>query len=234
MGLASLGFPKGPSITFRIDPDSIDYTYTVHTSVQQTVGGRVIQILGTSISDVTIQGSIGEAHNLGRDTDGEHKGKSWKLATAFFQTIQAFQQLQTAGSTTPTSAIGTTDLQPMTFIYSPKSIRFQCYVKAIVDSDGDGTAGIVHRVARANYRYTLVLFPLQEGSTSLVKAGTSNGVLDKARAAAIDAYIGRISQGIGWKFTAYNGGSTPDASWDSDFQKSNMSATPNSTLTGDQ
>jgi hypothetical protein len=230
MGVASLGFPKGPSRTFRIDPDSIDYNITVHTSVQQTVGGRVIQILGTSISDVTVSGSIGEAHNLGRDTDGEHKGKSWKLAVDFFQAMQGMQQIQSTGSSTPGSAVGSVLLQPLTFLYSPLSIRFQCYIKSIVDADGDGTAGVVHKVGRSNYRYTLTLFPVQEGSTSLVKAGTSNGVLDKARAAAIDAYIGRISQGIGWKFTAYNGGSTPDASWNADFQKSNTSATPNSTL----
>jgi hypothetical protein len=230
MGVASLGFPKGPSRTFRIDPESIDYNITVHTSVQQTVGGRVIQILGTSISDVTVSGSIGEAHNLGRDTDGEHKGKSWKLAVDFFQAMQGMQQIQSTGSSTPGSSVGSVLLQPLTFLYSPLSIRFQCYIKSIVDADGDGTAGVVHKVGRSNYRYTLTLFPVQEGSTSLVKAGTSNGVLDKARAAAIDAYIGRISQGIGWKFTAYNGGSTPDASWNADFQKSNTSATPNSTL----
>jgi hypothetical protein len=225
-----MGFPKGPSLKFRIDPDSIDYNITVHTSVTQTVGGTVIQLLGTSISDVTVQGSIGEDHTLGRDTDGEHKGKSWKIAETFFETVQAFQQLQTAGSTTPGSAVGGVDLQPVTFIYSPKGIRFQCYIKSITDPAGDGSAGVVHKLGRANYQYVLTLFPVQEGSTTLMKAGTSNGVLDKAKAAAIDAYIGRISKGIGWKFTAYNGGSTPDASWNSDFQKSNTTATPNSTL----
>jgi hypothetical protein len=116
MGVASLGFPKGPSRTFRIDPDSIDYNITVHTSVQQTVGGRVIQILGTSISDVTVSGSIGEAHNLGRDTDGEHKGKSWKLAVDFFQAMQGMQQIQSTGSSTPGSAVGSVLLQPLTFL----------------------------------------------------------------------------------------------------------------------
>lgn len=230
MAVASLGFPQGPWMTFRIDPESIDYNITVHTSVTQTVGGRVIQILGTSISDVTVQGSIGEAHNLGRDTDGEHKGKSWKLAVDFFQSIQEIQQVQSTGSTTPGSMGNSTLLQPVTFLYSPKGIRFQCYIKSIVDPDGDGSSAVVHKVGRANYRYVLTLFPVQEGSTVLTQAGMSNGVLDKARAAAIDAYIGRISQGIGWKFTAYNGGSTPSAAWEAEFQKANSNATPNSTL----
>lgn len=230
MGVASLGFPQGPWLEFRIDPESIDYNVQVHTSVTQTVGGTVIQLLGTSISDVTVSGSIGEDHTRGRDTDGVHKGVSWKLAEDFFQSIQEIQQVSARGSTTPGTANGTKFIQPVTFLYSPRSIRFQCYIKSITDPAGDGTAGVVHKVGRANFQYTLTLFPVQEGSTSLVKAGTSNGVLDKARVAAIDAYIGRISQGVGWKFTAYNGGSTPDASWNSDFQKSNTTATPNSTL----
>lgn len=231
MGLAKLGFPNGPSLTFRVDPEAFNYNVTVHASVTSTVGGRVIQILGTTVSDVTVQGSIGEDHTLGRDTDGEHAGVSWKLATRFFSTIQAYQQLQSAGANTPGSADTTgMFLEPATFIYSPKGLRFQCYVKSIVDPDGDGTAGVVHKVGRANYRYVLTLFPVQEGSTNLTKAGMSNGVLDQARAKAVDAYIDRISQGIGWKFTAYNGGSTPSAQWEKEFQSSNSDATPNSTL----
>lgn len=230
MGVASLGFPQGPWMRFRIDPESIDYNVQVHTSVTQTVGGTVVQLLGSSISDVTVAGSIGEDHTRGPDTDGVHKGVSWKLAEEFFQSIQEIQQVSAQGSTTPGSATGTNFIQPVTFIYAPKGIRFQCYIKSIIDPDGDGQAGVVHRVGRANFRYVLTLFPVQEGSTSLTKAGTSNGVLDKAKAAAIDAYIGRISQGIGWRFTAYNGGSTPDVPWNSDFQKSNTSVTPDSTL----
>lgn len=215
---------------FRIDPESIEYSIVVHAPVTQTVGGTVIQLLGTSISDVTVQGSIGEDHTRGRDTDGTHKGVSWKLAEEFFQSIQDIQQVSARGSSRPGSAAGTTSIQPVTFIYTPKGIRFQCYIKSVTDPAGDGTAGVVHQVGRANYRYVLTLFPVQEGSTSLTRAGTSNGVLDKAKAAAIDAYVGRISQGIGWKFTAYNGGSTPDTPWNTDFQRSNTGVTPNSTL----
>jgi len=232
MGLAKLGFAGGPSLTFRIDPELIDYNIKVHTAVTNTVGGRVIQILGTTVSDVIIQGSIGEDRSMGRDTNGEHAGVSWKMASNFFLNIQAMQQLQTVGTNTPGSAKKTGFfLEPATFIYSPKGIRFQCYIKSIVDPDGDGTAGVVHKVGRSNYRYVLTLFPVQEGSTDLTKAGmSSNGVLDQARAKAVDAYISRISQGIGWKFTAYNGGSTPSAQWEKEFKNSHKDATPNATL----
>ncbi len=233
MGLASLGFANGPALNFRIDPDSIDYNIRVHTSVTETVGGRVIQVLGSSVSDVTVAGSIGEAHNLGRGNDGEHAGVSWKLAVDFFRHVQAMQMLQSAGSNTPGSSSGSANngffLKPATFVYAPKGLRFQCYIKSIQDPDGDGSAGVVHKVGRANYRYVLTLFPVQD-SGNLVQAGTSNGALDQAKAKAVDAYIQRISQGIGWKFTAYNGGSTPSASWEKDFQKTHEDATPNTTL----
>lgn len=221
-------------MTFRIDPESIDYNIRVHTNVQNNIGGRVIQVLGTSISDVIVQGSIGEARNLGRDINGEHAGVSWKLAIQFFRSIQNMQKAQSTHATTPGSAMDSSAIRPATFTYAPLGLRFPCYIKSIIDPDGDGSAGIMHKVGRANYRYRLTLFPVQDGSTDLIRAGTSNGVLDKARAKAIDAYIGRISQGIGWKFTAYNGGSTPSMPWDKKFQSSHSDATPNSTLDGGQ
>jgi hypothetical protein len=233
MGLATLGFAGGPGLTFRIDPESIDYNVTVHTSVTNTVGGRVIQVLGSSISDVTIRGSIGESHAMGKGKNGaEHDGVSWKMAIDFFQRVQSFQMLQSAGANTPGSSSGKSAffLKPATFVYSPKGLRFQCYIKAVIDPAGDGTAGVVHRVGRSNYQYVLVLFPVQEGTTDLTKAGTSNGVLDQAKAKAVDAYISRISQGIGWKFTAYNGGSTPSAEWEKEFKSNHSDATPDTTL----
>jgi hypothetical protein len=229
MGVASLGFPGGPSIRFRVDPEAIDYNIKVHTSKTDTVGGRVIQVLGSSISDVVIRGSLGESHSHGRDTNGEHAGVSWKIAVEFFARVQAMQQLQSAGANLPGSAAPYT-LKPATFVYSPKGLRFQCYIKSVQDPAGDGTAGVVHKVARSNYQYVLNLFPVQEGSMGLVRAGSSNGVLDQARARAIDAYIARISQGIGWKFTAYNGGSTPSAQWEESFRNSHKDATPDATL----
>lgn len=231
MGVASLGFSGGPSIRFRVDPEAIDYNIKVHTSKTDTVGGRVIQVLGSSISDVIVRGSIGESHSSGRDTNGEHAGVSWKIAVDFFARIQAMQQLQSAGATLPGSAKNNSFfLKPATFVYSPKGLRFQCYIKAIQDPAGGGQAGVVHKVARSNYQYVLSLFPVQEGSMGLVQAGSSNGVLDQARARAIDAYIARISQGVGWKFTAYNGGSTPNAQWEKSFRESHSDATPDATL----
>jgi hypothetical protein len=231
MGVASLGFSGGPSLTFRIDPESVDYKVKVFTNVEETVGGRVVQITGTQVSDVVVSGSIGEDHGRGRARSGEaeHPGVSWKLAEEFFRQIRSMMLEQAKGSSqVGSNARGT--LRPAVFVYAPLGLRFECYIKGIVDQDGDGSAAVAHKVGRANYKYTLTLFPVL-GETELRLAGQSaNGVLDRAKASAIDAYIGRISQGIGWRFTAYNGGSTPSAPWDPAWAKANQSAKPNSTL----
>lgn len=235
MGVASLGFANGPSLTFRVDPESVDYRVKVFSNVEETVGGRVVQITGTQVTDVMVSGSLGEDRTRGhaRSIDSEHPGVSWKLAEEFFRKIQSMMTEQSFDS----SQVGRNarfTLRPATFVYSPLGLRFQCYVKSITDPEGDGTAGVVHKVGRSNYKYTLALFPVL-GDNELRLAGQSaNGVLDRAKSMAIDAYIGRISQGIGWRFTAFNGGSTPSSSWGSDWQKANSSATPNSTLLGSE
>lgn len=227
MGYASLGWPNGPSLKFRIDPRSLDYQVRVDTNVIETVGGRVVQILGAHITDIVMSGDLGEDRSRGASSP-EHPGVGWKMAEEFFGKIQSMMAQQSKDASV-VGARGT--LNPATFIYSPLGLRFQCYVKSLIDPDGDGQTAVAHKLARANYRYVLTLFPVMTDSTQLLQAGQSaNGPLDKAKAAAIDAYIGRISQGIGWRFTAYNGGSTPSAPWDSSFQKSNKDAKPNSTL----
>lgn len=230
MGYASLGWSGGPRLTFRIDPTSLDYRVQVDTNVIETVAGRVVQILGAHITDIVVAGDLGEDHHRGRARGGdpEHPGTGWKLAEEFFSKIQSMMAQQSKDA----SVVGVRGtLNPATFVYAPLGLRFQCYVKSIIDPDGDGQAAVAHKLARANYRYVLTLFPVMTDSTQLLQAGQSaNGPLDKAKAAAIDAYISRISQGIGWRFTAYNGGSTPSAPWATSFQKSNKDAKPNSTL----
>lgn len=227
MGYASLGWPNGPNLTFRVDPRSVDYQVQVDTNTIETVAGRVVQVLGAHVTDVVVAGDLGEDHSRGSGSP-EHPGVGWKLAEEFFSKIQAMMAQQSKDA----SVVGVRGtLNPATFHYAPLGLRFQCYVKSIIDPDGDGQTAVAHKLARPNYRYILTLFPVMTDSVQLLQAGQSaNGPLDKAKAAAIDAYISRISQGIGWRFTAYNGGSTPSAPWDTSFQKSNKDAKPNSTL----
>lgn len=53
-GVASIYF-KGKTLRFRTNPNEIWWSYALNTSVEQTYGGRVVQILSTRIEDLVIK-----------------------------------------------------------------------------------------------------------------------------------------------------------------------------------
>jgi hypothetical protein len=92
---------------------------------------------------------------------------------------------------------------PATFSYPPQNLNFSVYVKDLTDPDGGNS--ITYTPGKFNQRYLLTLFVVQDNSDALIKAGTSNGVYSAKQAAAVDAYMARISDGIGWHISQYNG-----------------------------
>jgi hypothetical protein len=192
MGSASLGFAGGPAINFRIDPDSVDWNWKMQTSVTPTIGGRVIQVCGATLSDLTISGSFGQSHGDGPD------GESWLQAEAFFKKIRDMMEWQSRDATDPGKM-----QPPGVFTYSPRNWKFAVYVKDLTDPEGGGS--VTHTTGKFSYHYSLTLFIVEEMSDALVKAGTSHGVLSAAKAKAIDDYLARINDGIGWHFSQYNG-----------------------------
>lgn len=191
MGTATLGFANGPAIAFRIDPEAISWNWRVITNVIETIGGRVVQVLGAYLDDLQVSGSFGQDHST-------PKGESWRQAEAFLKMITAIMEFQSRDSNQQ-------DLMhpPAIFTYPPKNYRFRVYVKALTDADGGNS--VVMTPAKFNQRYTLTLFMVADGSDALVKAGTTNGVYSQKANDAIAAYMARISDGIGWHFSQYNG-----------------------------
>lgn len=200
MALASLGFTGGPQVTFRINPSEIGWGFEIHTSVTETVGGRVIQITGATLSDLTVVGYLGEDRTRDAGAPGEdHPGASWRLAEAFVAQCRQIMRQQSKDS----SQTGLMQ-QPATFSYPARGWRWQVYLKSVGEVDGSGS--LEHRTGKFSHGYNLTLFPVQTGSEALVKAGQSLGGFQAAQASAIQSYIDRISAGVGWKQSAYNGG----------------------------
>lgn len=191
MGHATLGFASGPSIAFRIDPDSIDWNFQIITNVIETVGGRVVQVIGSYLNNLTIRGSFGQDHSTRR-------GESWRQAEAFLNLITLIMEHQSADANQQAKMS-----PPAIFSYPPKGWRFQCYVDSLTDANGSNS--IVMTPGTINQQYVLSLFIVQDASESLVVAGTSNGVLSRKAEAAINAYMARISSGIGWTSSVYTG-----------------------------
>jgi hypothetical protein len=158
MGVASLG-----NINFRIDPLEISWPYEIQTAVTSTIGGKVVQVLGASLGDLTVTGTFG--------TGG------WQEEVQFLSQITAIAENQTNA----TSGV------PVRFYYPPRGFDFQVYVKAITP--------IRHTAAEFNPSWELTLFIVQDNF----------GITKTLAKDAMDAFIHRISTGIGWKQSIYNG-----------------------------
>jgi hypothetical protein len=191
MGTATLGYPNGPSVAFRIDPDLIDWTWSVQTNVVETIGGRVVQILGARLEDLTVQGSLGENHA------DKATGQSWQQAQAFLTTVTAIMEQQSADSNTQALMH-----RPAVFTYPPKGWRWNVYVKALTDPDGANS--LILSPGKSNQRYVLTLFIVQE-SAALVPAGTVDGALAQQSKSAVTQFMARISDGVGWTANKYTG-----------------------------
>lgn len=200
MSFATLGFAGGPQLSFRVDPSAISWGYQMHTTVIETVGGRVVQVTGETLSDITIVGLYGEDRTRGGGAPGvDHPGASWRLAEEFVSSIRTMMAYQSGGATVQ----GQATVAPAVFSYSPLGVTFKVYIKDLSDADG---GAVTHKVGKLSYGYTLTLFIVQDEADTLTVAGASGGVMDATKAAAIDAYINRIADGVGWHYSPYNGG----------------------------
>lgn len=58
-GITSLYHPRVGTLRFRSNPNEFNWSYTLNKRVDQTYGGRVIQLLGTRIDDFTFKADCG-------------------------------------------------------------------------------------------------------------------------------------------------------------------------------
>lgn len=198
MAFAQLG-----NLKWRVDPNQVSWDYQIDATRIETLGGQVVQILGATLGDVTVSGDFGQ--------DRAQKQDSWQLAVAFHKRVQQMMDAQTLpAKTIPVGrvAVGTgvgsilnktrstSDAAvvhaPLTFSYLDGTHNWQFKVLIKDCSDADGNGSVHHKIGKFSYGYKLTLFVV-EAQTDVIKK------------VATDSYISRISQGLGWKQTKYNG-----------------------------
>lgn len=161
MGLATLG-----GIAFRIDPMAISWSYSIKTSVTETVGGRVVQVFGTTLSDMVVQG----------------KFSSWQEQAQFLERVKAWID----------SVTNQRDQPPLRFTYSPRNWDFLVYVTQFSQPGGSDSIDLSSGEIAPDWALTLFIVE-------------DNGGLRKIKDQALENYIVRLSTGIGWRQTAFNG-----------------------------
>lgn len=189
-GVASLGFNGGPEVSFRINPSDIRWNFKMNTSVTETVGGRVIQVLGAILSDLTVSGSFGAPAGSRR---------AWDLAEKFLSDMQDMAEYQASNANVQGGGM----TQPAIFSFPPRGWRFEVYVKDLVDPNA-GTA-IQHSPGKFSYDYSITLNIVNDLSNASRVLDSKNGSLTPVKDQAVEEYINRIADGIGWKPSKYNG-----------------------------
>lgn len=204
-GLASIGYYTGGSVTFRLNPTNVDWNFQINTAVTETVGGRVVQVLGADLSDIDVRGVLGSP-------DGT-ADSAWKAAETFFQDVAALVSKQSKDAIIPDQLMK----HPMVFNFPAKGWKFEVYIKSLVDDLGN--TAVTHTPGRFAYGFTLTLSVLNDLANTSRIIGNSNGTLKKAADAAVADWIKREAiDGIGWKASLYNGpaailtAATPDNS----------------------
>jgi len=110
MGVATI--QAQTTLQLRVDPEAITYNYVLNTKVEETYGGRVIQILSTTVTDLTVPCMAGKG---GRQYLGQ--------VASFFKNMMVWQR----------------DSQNLgTFSYSPKNINLRVYAAALQIEDSTG------------------------------------------------------------------------------------------------
>jgi hypothetical protein len=218
MGVMQLG-----DLRWRVDPSSVDWSFQLDTAVINTIGGQVVQILGATLSDLVVQGEFGQDH--------KSNTVSWKLAAAFHTKIKSFMDRQTLPAKTVHSGGSRRsgilsdagvihDPLPFTYHDGLHNWTFKVLVKALDDGDGSGSLNITN--GKFAYKYKLTLFIVESESTLIRKV-------------ASDYFMSRISDGLGWKQTSFNG--PPSAQDAQDFITVNggtVSAFLDKVLTGEK
>lgn len=135
-------------VPFRAGPDAVRWQFQMKVKETKTLGGKVIQILGTTMGDLTVTGLFG----TGRD--GDEVNTNWQ------EQLRLRDRVIQWARRTETNQGG----QPISFLYPPRSWNFNVYIKALTETDftNEGIAP----------RWTLTLLPDDDGARAISQLTT--------------------------------------------------------------
>lgn len=139
MGIASLG-----GKTFHIDPSLVHWDFAMKVVDTKTVGGKVIQVLGTTLGDMIVTGSFAPVRRRGQTA-------AWEAEEEFMEQVKDWAR-ETEGETNPA---------PLRFTYPPRGWDFHVFIKNVSPT----------RQANEEFapKYTLTLFIVEDRTRVVVK-----------------------------------------------------------------
>lgn len=128
----------------RVNPDEMRWNFKMKVADQAAVGGKVIQILGVTMSDITLRGVFSRDRSMG-DRDATDAAERFRIR------MRNLARRGVEDSTTPSVRL----------TYPPRGWDFDVYIKSI--SPVDLTIG------EFAPRWELSLFPVGEGASKVVR-----------------------------------------------------------------
>lgn len=127
------------------NPEEIRWNFKMKTNDHKCMGGKVIQVYGTHLSDITLRGHFGS----GDRAKGEREG--WESQLRFRSQVEKWAD----------QAVNAKNPKPIVFTYAPRRWRFNVFMKSISP---------VHMETNAiNPAWELVLFPLEDGARDVIR-----------------------------------------------------------------
>jgi hypothetical protein len=157
-------------IPMRLNPTSISWPYTMKIADQRTLGGKVIQLLGVTLGDLTVEGTFGVG--------------GFEEQQAFFDRIVNYMDTQMPLKGNPS---------PLHFLWPERGWDFWCFVRSMTQQGAQTAIRADNKTFAPGFVLTLFI---QEDNGDLIRA---------VKTSAAAAFIGRLTAGLGWKQTAFNG-----------------------------
>lgn len=107
-GIARMYHPDVGSLRFRANPNEFNWTYTINKRIDQTYGGRVVQLLGTKIDEFRFTADSGSGR--------------WAYANKVAKFMRDVMVVQRNG-------------KPATFEYTTRGWKLNCYVVSVPFQD---------------------------------------------------------------------------------------------------
>lgn len=165
---ASLG-----GVLLPLDPDQVGWRSTTKTRSQNTVGGKVVQAFGTSISEINIIGSYGSG--------------GFQSAQAFLQQVTAWVGQQ-VGKLTPQQGQGIWNGSPLQFLFPFHNWNKLVYITKFYNPEAAQSIFIDPRTV--NYHWALTLYVASNNDTITEADPTSD--------ASMIQFVNGLAQYFGW------------------------------------
>lgn len=185
-------------VPFRVDPNSVSWSYTPKVNTTPTVGGRVVQVIGSTLSNMKVAGTFGYQSPLADDP--VKFDETWQVQQRFLDKVDAWVQNQVGDLTANAgsrgaSGVGLQNGNPIRFLYSDNdgvSFDFMVYIVSFKQPNSSMSIRLEPSIFAPNWEFEFFIYQDNSGLSSVTSGSMIN-------------HIRRISGTFGWYPTKYTG-----------------------------